>query len=299
MNEATILDMIAKTACMPKSVGVGPGDDLAVLEIGGATVMVGVDQVIVGRHVTPGTSWETIGRKAANRSLSDVAAMAGRPVALLATGAVSKKTTDEDAIAFLRGLRSAADAVGIPLVGGDLATLSEGDDGSVVTVTVLAEPTARGPVLRSGGCPGDSLYVTGVIGGAWAAPGADHHLTFDPRIAEALELQERCTLHAMIDISDGLGRDAARLAMASHCHGEIDLAAVPVAEGVTPRAAIEEGEEYELLFAASGRVPDVLSSACSVTKIGRLIDGTDSACAVSIRDGDMRWAGDELGWTHQ
>ena len=67
MNEATILDMIAKTACMPKSVGVGPGDDLAVLEIGGATVMVGVDQVIVGRHVTPGTSWEAIGRKAAKK----------------------------------------------------------------------------------------------------------------------------------------------------------------------------------------------------------------------------------------
>jgi thiamine-monophosphate kinase len=103
--------------------------------------------------------------------------------------------------------------------------------------------------MRSGGRPGDRLFVTGLLGGSLAG----RHLTFEPRVEEARWLALRFQVHAMMDLSDGLGRDLPRMALASACGYEIDEAVLPRNKGCTTAQALGDGEDYELLLALAPR----------------------------------------------
>ena len=102
-------------------------------------------------------------------------------------------------------------------------------------------------VLRSGGRPGDALFVTGLLGGSLAGK----HLDFTPRLAEARWLTQHFHLRAMMDLSDGLGADLPRLAAASGCGFE--LGEIPCTPGCSRDSALGDGEDFELLFAAGPR----------------------------------------------
>ena len=102
---------------------------------------------------------------------------------------------------------------------------------------------------RRGGRSGDDLFVTGRLGGALKRK----HLKFVARIAESRWLTKNFSIHAMMDLSDGLGADLPRLARASKAGFDIELENLPVARGATIDNAISEGEDYELLFAVSPR----------------------------------------------
>ncbi len=280
----------------------GPGDDLAVLDVGGG-LLVGVDQVIDGVHVLADRiAWDRIGRKAVARSLSDIAAMAGQPLATLAAVVLPRRAATEDVELLCRGLQDAAQTWGAPLVGGDVACQRQDADPLTVSVTVLGLCSAA--VKRSGGRPGDALYVTGALGGAVHPDGGGSHLDFTPRLLEAAALHRQLAgdLHAMIDISDGLCRDAGRLAAASGCRAVLHERDLPLRAGVTPQAAMGDGEDYELLFAATAGapVPAVISeSGCRVTRVGELLplgDGTPQVL-VALADGTIQ-DGTELGWMH-
>ncbi len=280
---------------------VGPGDDLAVLDVAGG-LLAGVDQVIDGVHVRADrVGWDRIGRKAVCRSLSDVAAMGGQPLATLAAVVLPAHARSGDVELLCMGLQEAASRWGAPLVGGDVAMQRSESHPLTISVSVLG--TANPPVGRSGGCPGDGLYVTGVVGGAVQPDGGGHHLDFTPRIEEALALRAALALdlHAMIDISDGLCRDAGRLASASGCQAVLQASAVPAREGTTTLAALGDGEDYELLFAADAAadVPVCVGgTSCVVTKIGELAHGSGgSAVLVEYSDGHVA-DGSELGWVH-
>lgn len=279
------------------AVVVGPGDDCAVVrEAGGGLTLLKVDQLVEGRHYRPGTDLSLVARKAMARPLSDIAAMSGTPRAALAAAVLPEGFARADEL--FDSLSRAARGFGCPLVGGDIAAAPAGSP-LILSISVTGEPHAtRGPVLRSGARPGDRVFVSGVLGGSFdSATGGGRHLTFEPRLALARELADRLgpALTAMMDISDGLGMDAGRLATASGVRIEIDEDRVPVAaESRGLLGALGDGEDYELLFAASADVPGSIGGV-PITEIGRVVGGV--GCAVRI-DGEWRDVGG-LGFEHR
>lgn len=274
------------------TVVVGPGDDCAVVRAGSGLLLLTTDQVVEGRHFRTGTPIDLIARKAVARSISDVAAMGGRPTWALAAGVLP--TGFERAAELCDALHRWGAHWRCPIVGGDLASH---DGPLVLTTTVVGRAhEKRGPVLRSGARPGDGAFVTGRIGGSLDAAGLGRHLTFEPRVAEAAELCDVLgeRLHAMIDVSDGLGRDAGRVASASGVRVEIEARSIPLAEGVGSwRDAIGSGEDHELFFTASGDVPGE-AIGTTITRIGRVSDGT--GCVVI--DGGEAIDVSSSGWDH-
>jgi len=310
------------------SIELGPGDDCAVVRYGGSQLLLTVDHLIEGRHFAGpwcahtgsagGTTADLVARKAIARSVSDIAAMAGQPHWALATAAFAPGTSQADADALCEALFRWANTFGCPLVGGDIASLASTKLHAhssvlplVLTVTIggLAHPR-RGPVLRSGAVPGDLVCITGRLGDSLAS---GRHLSFTPRVKEAAALADALgpRLHAMMDISDGLGRDGARLARASKVRLHIDAASLPlhVPVDANRRAAatwkdlICDGEDYELLMTldptAEGEIKTLAAHlGCDLTIIGRV-----GKAATGKPDCAAVWNGeeiplDDLGWEH-
>ncbi len=145
-----------------------------------------------------------------------------------------------------RGLRRAANRFEVRIVGGETSS-TPGPIAISVSVIGFVETTRS--VSRRGGKSGDALFVTGRLGGALK----QKHLKFIPRIAESRWLTKNFSIHAMMDLSDGLGADLPRLARASKLGFDVDLESLPIGRGATTTDAICEGEDYELLFAISPR----------------------------------------------
>lgn len=302
MNESELLQHIYQRSASLRArrdILVGPGDDAAVLSIGTQAVLLTVDQIIAGRHYDPdATPIDAIARKTIARSVSDIAAMGGTPTAALATGCLPHGFPHADEL-FDR-MASWARHFGCPLIGGDIATA---DAPAVLTVTVIGSPhPVRGPVLRSAAQPGDAVYLTGAIGNSFHS---GRHLAFEPRLPEARALADILThrLHAMIDLSDGLGRDAARVADASRVRIEIDPAQIPLHEDAPdPLAALSDGEDYELLFIADADLsPDFRAAGTAVTRIGWVLapdHPSDIGAFARLTNNtalDLR----DAGWNHQ
>ncbi len=285
---------------------IGPGDDLAMIKASPPEgsmdmddrLLLGVDQLVDGLHVDlDEVSLEEAGRKAACRSLSDIAAMAGRPVATLVSALVPAKWNDEQAMVLFNAMRSAASEHHAPLVGGDLAVHKDTTGRLVCSVTVVGTPSRTGAVSRFNAQAGDGLYVTGELGGAWRSR---HHLEFSPRLAESAMLLAILgdRLHAMIDISDGLGRDASHMVEKSNLQVVIEGSSIPCREGFEVEHAVGDGEDYELLFAASGDVPMALGN-CPVTRIGEFKEReTASDCHVLLDWKDKIVDVSRAGWEH-
>lgn len=286
----------------PAVVAVGPGDDCAVIHFGGEELLVTTDQVLDGVHFTLAEDGaEAAGRKAAARNLSDIAAMAGEPVAMLASLAAPKGFQRQDAEALYRGLAAAGNEFNCPLVGGDVACWGETPGRLQVTVTVFGRAGGIAPVLRSGAKVGDAVCVTGALGGAW---NSQRDMTFTPRVTEARLLASGYGLHAMIDISDGLAADLAHIADASAVAAEIDAAAVPIHDDAAGRddplaAALHDGEDYELLFTlpaeAAQRLISTQPLGVPVTRIGRIVKGLGLTL---VRDGRREKLAPR-GWEHE
>lgn len=293
---------------------VGPGHDCAAVALPApGHALLKVDQLVEGRHFRADAPIDMVARKAIARAVSDIAASGGSPLAALAAATLPGRYAHADAL--FDALSRWAIHFGAPLVGGDIA--SSGDEhgdgrargsvepdhrGVVLSITAIGAPhPRRGPVLRSGVCPGDGIYVTGALGGSLdAATGLGRHFTFDPRLAESRWLCDELghDLHAMMDISDGLGRDAARLGVASGVRIRLEAAAIPRASGVADwRRAASEGEDYELLFA----VPSVvqLPAACPVSGTPLTRVGTAEAGAgCLVCDGEAGYDASEMGYEH-
>lgn len=233
---------------------VGIGDDCAVLRTTpGRDLVLTTDMLMDGRHFRlEQDGAEAVGRKALGVNLSDIAAMAARPVA--AVVAVALPNEHGHAVAIAKGIHAGMAPLcarfGLALVGGDT---NAWDGPLVVSVTVLGETTTRGPALRSGARPGDAILVTGPLGGSLLG----RHLDPQPRIDEALALRAAAPLHALIDLSDGLSSDLGHILEESGCLGAVlDGAAIPVhpdavrLSGTSGRSpldhALDDGEDFEL-----------------------------------------------------
>src|SRR5437899_5088804 len=180
------------------------------------------------------------------RALSDFAAMSGIPEFALITLAIAGKKKASWVGELYRGLNRAAASFDVAIVGGET---SETAGPTVIVVSVAGFVERERCILRSGGKANDDLFVTGDLGGSIRG----RHLRFVARIDEARWLTANFKVHAMMDLSDGLGTDLPRLARASKLGFATDQDALPISRGCTVQQAISDGEDYELLFAISPR----------------------------------------------
>ncbi len=220
----------------------GVGDDCAVLRGEGKNhfLLFKTDAVVEGVHFKPLEKPELIGRKALARALSDLAAMGATPVAALVTLGMPKDESVRRLRAIYRGVERMAKKYRVNLVGGETTRARQ----LFLSVALLGECRGYRPVLRSGARAGDLIFVTGRLG----ATQARRHLVFEPRLTEGQWLARHKLASAMMDLSDGLGADLPRLSDASGVSFQLDLAAVPRAHGATLSEALNDGEDYELIF---------------------------------------------------
>ncbi|HEY1786267.1 MAG TPA: thiamine-phosphate kinase, partial [Pirellulales bacterium] len=201
-----------RSVCPPHpALGVGLGDDAAVLAVAGGQLVITTDLLTEGvDFLLAEHDPRRIGHKALAANLSDLAAMAARPLAVVIALALPEPGSDQLARDLYAGMLPLAARYGVAIAGGDTNTWA---GGLAISITAIGTPTARGPLLRSGARPGDRILVTGSLGGSILG----RHFDFEPRVAEALLLADRYQLHAGIDVSDGLSLDLSRLASESGC----------------------------------------------------------------------------------
>lgn len=224
----------------------GAGDDCAVVQRDARwDSLLKTDVVVEGVHFLPGTEPERIGRKALARAVSDIAAMGGLPEHALITLLCHPSRSVSLLEGVYRGMAALASGYHISIAGGETSSLPY--DGLVINVALTGRVEHGKAVLRSGGSPGDLLYVSGRLGGSFPS---GRHLDFEPRVSLARALMEAdMRPSAMMDLSDGLATDLPRLAQASQCGFALSTEALPCHAGCTPQQALCDGEDYELLMA--------------------------------------------------
>ena len=293
----------------------GIGDDGAVLQPpAGQQLVLVLDTLVSGRHFLAEADPHSIAHRALAVNLSDLAAMGAQPAwALLGLSLPAAEHEFLERLA--EGWRELATEHGVALVGGDTTR-----GPLCLTVQLTGFVPAGSALRRSGGSPGDLLYVSGSVGDAAAglailqarlyseranAERLVHRLEYPtPRVALGRAL--RGVASACIDVSDGLAADAARLAVASGCGLEIDLDALPLSAALLATAgaeqargfALEGGDDYELLFAvAPDRAADLTAAVAGkgdVTCIGRL----DAAPGLRLRSAGATRSAEPLGFDH-
>jgi thiamine-monophosphate kinase len=260
----------------------GPGDDAALVQLApSADCVVTTDMLMDGVDFRLSEhDPRRIGRKSLAVNLSDLAAMAARPVAAVVSLALPQTGGRKLAEELYEGLMPLAAELDMAIAGGDT---NSWNGPLVINITALGETTPRGALLRGGAKPGDSILVTGSLGGSIFGK----HFDFVPRVREALLLNERYELHAGIDVSDGLSLDLFRLAEESRCGALLDLAAIPISAAASELArsqpqrgspldhALSDGEDFELILAVpaseAARLLAEQPLDVPLTKIGEII----------------------------
>lgn len=297
MTETQLLDWIASLPLDDPRVLVGPGDDCAILDSGGKGLAVTTDALVEGVHFEKGAPPRLVGRKAACVSLSDVAAVGFRPLCIVASACLPPPLDEGYARAIVEGIREAASRHGCTLVGGDL---DESPRDTVISCTAIGTGDASRALLRKGASPGDGVYVTGELGGS----SLGKHMEFAPRLREGMALVER-GVRCAIDVSDGLAIDSWRLARASGVRIVLEEEAIPVSEAARELSradgkgavehALEDGEDFELLFTARATLLEGWTPEAGVTRIGRVEEG---ACVALVRRGGEEENLEPRGYEH-
>lgn len=224
----------------------GIGDDCAVLPASRGRQLITVDPVIHGRHFDDHVPPRAVGEKLLKRNLSDLAAMGGRPTAAVLALTLDARVSRDWLEPFYRGLGACARRYRVAIVGGDIA---QADGVVAASLTLLGEAVAKRVISRTGARIGDAIYVTGVLGGSLRT---GHHHRFTPRLAEGAWLAQRREVRAMMDVSDGLAKDLHALTPAGALPA-LNAERLPRRTGSDLRAALTDGEDYELVFAAAAR----------------------------------------------
>ena len=282
------------------NVASGIGDDAAVLDVpAGSRLVVSTDTTVEDVHfrrawITP----EEIGWRATQAALSDLAAMGASPLGLLVAMSVPAGWR-VDLPALGAGIGAAASYAGAPIVGGDVTN----SERLAFSITALGHATR--PLSRAGARAGDTLFVTGALGGAGAAvaawerggvPRAEHRARFarpEARLAAGAWFAAH-DAHALIDISDGLTGESSHIAAASGVRCVLDVGALPCVLGVAAVDALSSGEEYELLVAAAPADAasfvaafEAANGGLALTAIGRVEDTKRSSGEVVATRGGV------------
>ena len=254
--ESAFIDSLRALASDPAARGLM--DDAAVLEVGGETLVLTHDMLVEGVHYLPDDPPGDVAWKLVAVNLSDLAAKGARPLGVLLGFTLGDEGWDR---AFAEGLGAALAAFGLALLGGDTVSAPA----RVLGLTAIGRAAGTAP-SRMGARPGDQLWVSGTIGDAGAGlralrgeiPRADALIERYRNPRPRLEAGERLAplVSAMMDVSDGLLLDVARMAAASACGIDLALDTIPLSEaflsarGEARLEAATAGDDYELLFTA-------------------------------------------------
>lgn len=280
-REFELIDWIRRQTPKHDRLTLGIGDDTAALRFPLPTdCLTTVDMLMEGVHFTLSSATpRQVGHKALGVNLSDIAAMAGRPLAAVISLALPRgrgATLTEELYA---GIGDLAKQFDVAIAGGDT---NSWDGPLVISITVLGETVGSGPVLRGTAQPGDWIFVTGELGGSLLG----RHLNFSPRVSEALALHAAVDLHAMIDVSDGLAADLAHITDESGVGAVLTETAIPISpaahslkdERTALQHALGDGEDFELLFTVSPeegrRLLENSPIEIPVSHIGRIVEET-------------------------
>jgi thiamine-monophosphate kinase len=288
LAEKLLISRIRSRATRRKGIAAGIGDDCAILQIPvGHQTLVTTDFSLEGIHFR--REWhspEVVGHRCLARSLSDIAAMGGTPVAAFLSLALPQNLRQPWVDRFIKGLLRLADRFNVTLAGGDTAQ----SPGAILADIVVIGSIPKGKAIRrSGARPGDRIYVTGTLGGAAAAlkllfagkklRQADFPQHFHPlpRIKVGHFLLKKSLASAMIDLSDGLSTDLGHMCEESGVGAEIEAPAIPCASVGKPghevdlQLALHGGDDYELLFTGprGKQVPPRIEGV-EITQIGHI-----------------------------
>jgi thiamine-monophosphate kinase len=249
----------------------GPGDDCAVVDEGGGMLrLLKTDALVEGVHFLRNADPEAVGWKAVARVISDFAAMGGAGDRFLVTIALPGTMEIAWIEGFYRGMGACLARYGATLAGGETSRVPEGS-AAVISVAATGSVARGMAVMRSGGRPGDGIWVTGRLGGSLNGK----HLSFEPRVVEGAWIARNLRPTAMMDLSDGLAKDLPRLAKSSGCGFRLDREAIPIAAGCSLDQALGDGEDFELLFTAPQDIDPCgwkgMFSGLELTRIGELV----------------------------
>ena len=295
LSEFGLIDWIRDRVPPGRSTLLGIGDDCAMVRLGhDARMLITTDMLMDGRHFRlDEQNPEDIGYKALAVNVSDIAAMAGRPIAAVVAVALPKSEAKHLVHALQEGLSEAAERFEVDIVGGDT---NAWDGPLVVSVTLIGVPVGRGAVTRAGARVGDAIYVTGPLGGSILG----RHLRPQARVSEAITLNASAELHAMIDISDGLASDLGHILKES---GELGALlqedAIPIhadafrlseSGGRSPLShALGDGEDFELCFCVGPEVETLWQAEppgnFPIHWIGRVTE--QPGIRIEARDGEV------------
>ncbi|GAC1413283.1 MAG: thiamine-phosphate kinase [Actinomycetota bacterium] len=302
---------------------IGPGDDAALVSTAPET-LVSADMLVEGVHFDLAfSSPSDAGFKAMAVNVSDIAAMGGRASFALVCLGAPPETPVATLDMLYEGMGEAASQYSVTIVGGDLSSAPL----LTIAITVMGEPSAR-VIARSGAKAGDALCVTGALGASSAGLALLRLMPFDVS-AEGIAEQfpelfrshmrpeergevgpalARHGVHAMIDLSDGLARDAGHIADASGLGLRIESSRIPIAMGVAETAellgagaaavAIGGGEDYELCFACAPE--DVARIAAALAPVPVTVVGsfTNDATERTLDLGSDAMQLGSFGWEH-
>jgi thiamine-monophosphate kinase len=271
-KEDRLVERIRALVAPAPGLAIGPGDDAAVIAREGGLLAATTDMLVEGVDFLPDEDPERIGRRAAAVNLSDLAAMGAQPEFFLIAVGFPAERGEEAPLAITRGAVARAADFGGFLAGGDLSAAPL----LIVSVAFWGRPAGE-PLTRAGARPGDRVYISGQPGeaaaglriarrGAGTADSeAERHLLArfrdpTPRIALGAALAREGLATAAIDVSDGLGVDAGRLARSSGARIVLAEERLPVSAALGAFASagrfdplalvLEGGDDYELLFTA-------------------------------------------------
>lgn len=298
--EFAFIDWIARQAATRPEVQLGIGDDTAILSCPGKDWVTTVDMITCGTHFDRETPLELVGRKALAVNLSDLAAMGAVPCAAFVGIVLPRSMQRHEAESLYRGLFELANLWDVCIAGGDT---NSWDGPLVVSVTLQGLVQPGRAVRRDGARPGDWIFVTGALGGSLVS---HRHLTFIPRVSEALALCEFAPVHAMLDLSDGLGSDLFHILDRSQVGAVLDSSTIPIHTDVPPdlaadvrlQRALSDGEDFELLFCVSRadgqRLLHSPPIGVPLTKIGEI---TATPGIVMLHQGESHILS-RSGWAH-